>query len=89
MQFAFDAVENLDRNTDTIKRGFETEIRRIKGDLTRWIEQNHTGSSGALKIALLEVAIERQLTVCDGEHAFEVIEGAYKKVMKKHRGTLQ
>jgi hypothetical protein len=71
-------------NIQTIRRGFDAEVARIKGDLTRWIDQNHS-QSGVLNIALLELAIER-LAVRNGEHTFEAIEGAYKKVM---RTTLQ
>ena len=69
---------------DIIKQGFKAEIAAAKGELARCIEQHwKPAGNGALHIALLELAIERQFEICGGEHAFEVIEGVFKRLVKQ------
>jgi hypothetical protein len=90
MEPALKAVENITGDDDTaahvqtIRRALEAEVARIKDHLSRWIEEHHS-QSGVVNMALLELAIER-LAASHGEHTFEALEGAYKKVM---RTTLQ
>jgi len=65
-----------------VRRAFEAELDRIKDDLTHWIEQQHNFPSGMIDMALIELAIQR-LAVHNGDHTFETMEGAYKKVMRR------
>jgi hypothetical protein len=74
---------------DIAKRVFDANVARIKDDLNGWIEQNfNQRGRGALKIALLEVAIEHQFSVCNETQARAVVEGVFKKVIGKKRGPM-
>ena len=69
---------------DIIKQGFKAEVAAAKDELARCIEPHwKPAGNGALRIALLELAIERQFEICGGEHAFEVIEGVFKRMVKQ------
>lgn len=77
-------------HVDTIKRGLEAVIVRMKGELGPWIEQHSSpGSFAPMKIALLELAIEQQLVFYAEEDAFELVESASKEIVRKKRGPLQ
>jgi hypothetical protein len=71
-------------NIDIIKQSFKAEVAAAKDELARCIEPHwKPAGNGALRIALLELAIERQFEICGGEHAFEVIEGVFKRLVKQ------
>jgi hypothetical protein len=65
------------------------KVREIKGDLFRWLESRDSDAGNVcITIALLEIALDRHMAVHDGE-AFDLIEAAYRRALKRHRGLLQ
>jgi hypothetical protein len=71
-------------NDIIVKQGFKAQVAAAKDELARSIEQHwKPAGNGAVRLALLELAIERQFEICGGEHAFEVIEGVFKRMVKQ------
>ena len=76
-----------------IQHGFEAKVAQIKHHLNRWVDhQNFAHASpsyGAMKIALVEVAIERQLATCNEEEAFGLIQDAFSKTISQRSSLIK
>lgn len=87
MQHALEAVE---KNIATIKRGVEARAGEIKRELVQWLDQTrHPSESVPISIALLEIAFDRYLATHDEQDARDLIDKAFRRAVQRHRGTLQ
>ena len=74
----------------TSQHRLDAAVADTKDKVAQWIELNTArGRGGALTIALLEIAIERQLRFSNEKEAFAFVQGVFNKVMRNRRRTIQ
>lgn len=65
------------------------KVAEIKHDLAQRLDETLSPSDPA-EIALLELALDRYLAIHDDlADAFDLIQAAFRRVVRKHRGPLQ
>jgi hypothetical protein len=77
---------------DSLKKFRERSAARvaeIKAAILKWLEpRDNVADSVSVTIALLDIALDRHVEVHHGD-GFDLIEAAYKRALKRWRGTLQ
>ena len=65
-------------------------VAYTKDKLVQRIELNTArGRGGSMTIALLEIAIERQLRFSNEDEAFAFLQGVFNKIMRNRRRAIQ
>jgi hypothetical protein len=65
------------------------KVAEIKGALLKWLEPRESEADGVcITNALLEIALDRHIAVHEAD-GFDLIEAAYRRALKRWRGTLQ
>jgi hypothetical protein len=80
----------LASNIATVKRGLEARVAEIKRGLAHWLDDTTSSADHTpVSIALLEAACDRSLDIHDEADARDLIERAFRRVVKQRRGPLQ
>jgi hypothetical protein len=80
----------LASNIATVKRGVEARVAEIKRGLAHWLDDTTSSADHtSVSIALLETAIDRCLDIHDEADAHDLIDRAFRRVVKERRGPLQ
>jgi hypothetical protein len=89
-QQAADAGEDFDKKLVAYKQRSKAQTAEIKKHFTQFIERTlFPADDVSVTTALLELGFERQLDHHGEEDAHDLIERAFRRVVKERRGPLQ
>lgn len=77
--------------SDPDKEAFDAKVQEMKAGIARLIEPHQLpGAGGVITLALLELGIERHVTLCpDEKSTTDLVLGAVRKVLRRRDGTTQ
>jgi hypothetical protein len=82
--------EDFDKKLAAYKQRMKTHTEAIKRHLTQFIEKTTQPADGScVTTALLELGFEQQLDLHGEEDAKDLIDRAFRRVVKERRGPLQ
>ena len=89
-QRALEAGEAFDKKLAAYKQRMKVHTDAIKRHLAHFIEKTtHPADGSCVTTALLELGFERQLDLHGEEDAKDLIDRAFRRVVKERRGPLQ
>jgi hypothetical protein len=89
-QRAAETGEDFDKKLAAYKQRLKADTAAIKKHLTQFIDRTLSPPDDvSVTTALLELAFERQLDLHGEEDAQDLIERAFRRVVKERRGPLQ
>ena len=84
------AGEDFDKKLAAYKQRMKAHTDAIKRHLARYIEKTaHPADGSCVTTALLELGFEHQLDLHGEEDAKDLIDRAFRRVVKERRGPLQ
>jgi hypothetical protein len=84
------AGEDLDKKVAAYKQRMKAHTDAIKRHLAHFIEKTtHPADGSCVTTALLELGFEQQLDLHGEEDAKDLIDRAFRRVVKERRGPLQ
>jgi hypothetical protein len=84
------AGEDFDKKLVAYKQRMKAHTEAIKRHLAHFIEKTTDPAAGScVTTALLELGFEQQLDLHGEEDAKDLIDRAFRRVVKERRGTLQ
>jgi hypothetical protein len=85
-----DLVPQLAANVVKFGQRLEQQSTAIRVGLTAWLDSDTYGADGvAVSLALMGTAIDKYLVVSDEDYAFDLMQLAFHRAVKRRRGPLQ
>jgi hypothetical protein len=83
--------EQLAADIEAVKRGIVTDVEKAKTKIGQWVATTFPPVLGIpVTIALLQFAIETQLTITgDEKHSRKLINHIFNDVARRRRGSMQ
>lgn len=89
-QTVIDAVPGFDKKLAAYKQRMKAHTDAIKRHLAQFIEKTtHPADGSPVTTALLELGFERQIDLHGEEDAKDLIDRAFRRLVKERRGPLQ
>jgi hypothetical protein len=79
----------LDAKVEKFRQRADARVAEIKSAIMKWLEpRDSVADSVSITRALLDIALDRHVAIHEA-NAFDLIESAYQRALKRSRGPLQ
>jgi hypothetical protein len=79
----------LAANVEKLRQRMRAKVAEIKDALLKWLEpRDNAADDVCITNALFEIALDRHIALHEAD-GFDLIESAYRRALKRWRGTLQ